>query len=108
MHFQKTAPFNSGTDVITTSYRLGPFGFLASSALKDAGFKPNNGLDDQKLGLRWVQKNISGFGGDAANVTLLCSSAGAGRSSMKCAIRTCEDSPAHIAVSIRLLPSSVS
>lgn len=90
------------------SYRLGPFGFLASSALKDAGFKPNNGLDDQKIGLRWVQKNISGFGGDPAKVTLLCSSAGAGRSIMKCTRRICRDPPAHIIVSIRLLPSSVS
>lgn len=53
---------------------------MASSALKAAGFKPNNGLDDQKLGLRWVQKNISGFGGDPTKVTLLCSSAGAGKS----------------------------
>lgn len=107
MPSQKVTPFNDDTDVITTSYRLGPFGFLASSALKDAGFKPNNGLDDQKLGLRWVQKNISGFGGDPGKVTLLCSSAGAGRSIMKPTMRTCEDPTAHIAVSIWLLPSSV-
>lgn len=60
------------------SYRLGPFGFLTSSAMKDAGFKPNNGLDDQKLGLRWVQKHISGFGGDPSKVTFLGSSVGAG------------------------------
>ncbi|KAG8162827.1 hypothetical protein KVR01_007305 [Diaporthe batatas] len=59
------------------NYRLGPFGFLTSSALRDAGFGANNGLDDQKVGLRWVQKHIKGFGGDPAKVTLLCSSAGA-------------------------------
>lgn len=60
------------------SYRLGPLGFVTSLALRDAGFKPNNGLDDQKLGLRWVQKNISGFGGDPSRVTFLGSSMGAG------------------------------
>lgn len=99
---------NTGTDALITSYRLGPFGFLASSALRDAGFKPNNGLDDQKLGLRWVQKNIVGFGGDPSKVTLLCSSAGAGKLIIKCTARTCKDPTAYIAISIRLLPSPVS
>lgn len=50
--------------MVTSSYRLGAFGFLTSSALRDAGYKANNGLDDQKVGLRWVQKNIKGFGGE--------------------------------------------
>lgn len=59
------------------NYRLGPLGFATSSALRDAGFKPNNGLDDQKLGLRWVKKHISGFGGDPNRVTYLGSSMGA-------------------------------
>lgn len=48
--------------------------------MRDAGFKPNNGLDDQKLGLRWIQKHIAGFGGDPSQVTFLGSSAGAGES----------------------------
>ncbi|KUI72129.1 Neuroligin-4, Y-linked [Cytospora mali] len=69
----------SGSPLIAVgiNYRLGPFGFATSSALRDAGFKPNNGLHDQKLGLRWVQKNISGFGGDPNQVTYLGSSMGA-------------------------------
>lgn len=79
MHGQEARRFCHRIDAVPVSYRLGPFGFLASQALKDAGFKANNGLDDQKLGLRWVQKNITGFGGDPNKVTLLCSSAGAGR-----------------------------
>lgn len=47
--------------------------------MRDAGYKPNNGLDDQKLGLRWIQKHIAGFGGDPSQVTFLGSSAGAGK-----------------------------
>ncbi|ROW15694.1 hypothetical protein VPNG_02190 [Cytospora leucostoma] len=69
----------NGSPVIAVgiNYRLGPFGFLTSSALRDAGFKANNGLDDQKLGLRWVQKYIGGFGGNPNRITYLGSSMGA-------------------------------
>lgn len=61
------------------SYRLGPFGFLTSSAMREAGFLPNNGVHDQKLALRWIQKHIQGFGGDPTQVTYLGSSMGAGK-----------------------------
>ncbi|KAF3763587.1 hypothetical protein M406DRAFT_49189 [Cryphonectria parasitica EP155] len=64
------------TIAVGINYRLGIFGFLTSSALREAGYQPNNGLDDQKLGFRWVQKHISGFGGDPTRVTYLGSSAG--------------------------------
>lgn len=60
------------------SYRLGPFGFLNSSAMRDAGFLPNNGLHDQKLGLRWIKKHIQAFGGNPDQVTFLGNSMGAG------------------------------
>lgn len=39
---------------------------------------PNNGLHDQKLALRWIQKYIQGFGGNPEQVTYLGSSMGAG------------------------------
>ncbi|KAL5610357.1 hypothetical protein FOVSG1_005038 [Fusarium oxysporum f. sp. vasinfectum] len=32
--------------------------------MKDPGYKPNNGLDDQKLASRWIKHFIGGFGGD--------------------------------------------
>lgn len=74
---ERSVKLGSPVIAVGINYRLGPFGFLTSSALREAGFKANNGLDDQKVGLRWVQKHIKGFGGDPSNVTLLCSSAGA-------------------------------
>lgn len=61
--------------VVRVSYRLGPFGFLAGSAL---GARPGNyGVEDQQAALRWVNHNITPFGGDPANVTLFGQSAGA-------------------------------
>ena len=47
--------------------------------MKDAGYKPNNGLDDQRLALRWIQQYITGFGGDPRRVTFLGESAGASK-----------------------------
>lgn len=57
---------------VTVTYRLGPLGFLGD------GDRPANlGLFDLLSALRWVQRNVSAFGGDPANVTLLGQSAGA-------------------------------
>jgi len=61
------------------SYRLGVTGYLTSSALRAAGYKANNGLDDQRLALRWVKRHIGGFGGDPTRVTVMGESAGAGK-----------------------------
>lgn len=47
--------------------------------MKDAGYEPNNGLDDQRLALLWIRDNIAGFGGDPENVTLVGESSGAGK-----------------------------
>jgi para-nitrobenzyl esterase len=57
---------------VTVTYRLGLLGFLG-----DTGGRPANlGLLDQIEALRWVRRNIAGFGGDADAVTLFGSSAG--------------------------------
>ncbi|KAF4629732.1 hypothetical protein G7Y89_g8410 [Cudoniella acicularis] len=69
--------------IVTFNYRLNLFGFSASLELieeaKSLGETPvmNQGLNDQRLGLQWVQSSIQYFGGDASNVTLGGESAGA-------------------------------
>jgi len=50
-------------------------GFLST---EDAETSSNNGLKDQVMALRWVQKNIQQFGGDNTNVTIFGCSAGGG------------------------------
>jgi Carboxylesterase family len=47
--------------------------------MQEAGYKPNNGLHDQRLALEWVQKHIAGFGGNPNRVTYMGESAGAGK-----------------------------
>lgn len=59
---------------VSINYRLGPLGFLYSRSL---GLTGNQGVQDQLLGLRWVQDNIGAFGGDPSRVLLFGQSAGA-------------------------------
>ena len=67
-----------GVIVVTMNYRLGALGFLAHPGLTDRSGGPsgNYGLMDQQAALRWVQANISRFGGDPRKVTLFGESAG--------------------------------
>jgi para-nitrobenzyl esterase len=67
-----------GVIVVTINYRLGALGFLADSALADRPGGPSGdyGLMDQQAALRWVQRDIRGFGGDPRDVTLFGESAG--------------------------------
>ena len=64
---------------VSIDYRLGFMGFMnfervpGGENFREAG---NLGLLDQLEALRWVQKNISGFGGDPDNVTIFGESAG--------------------------------
>lgn len=69
-----------GVIVVTVAYRLGPFGYLAHPELtreSARGGSGNYGLMDQVAALRWVQRNIAGFGGDPGQVTIFGQSAGA-------------------------------
>ncbi|MDQ0771077.1 para-nitrobenzyl esterase [Pseudarthrobacter defluvii] len=58
--------------VVSVTYRLGLFGFLATPA----GRPGNLGLLDQLEAFRWVQRNIAAFGGDPGHVTAFGQSAG--------------------------------
>ncbi|KAJ4391704.1 hypothetical protein N0V93_005324 [Gnomoniopsis smithogilvyi] len=58
---------------VSINYRVGPLGFLSAPDLNITG---NQGIQDQLLGLRWVQENIGAFGGDASRVLLFGQSAG--------------------------------
>jgi len=69
-----------GVVVVTVSYRLGAFGFLAHPALaaEDPAYPAsgNYGLEDQRAALQWVQRNVARFGGDPGRVLLFGESAG--------------------------------
>jgi para-nitrobenzyl esterase len=72
-----------GVVVVSINYRLGALGYLANKALRDAnkdGSLGNFAVMDQLAALGWVQRNITAFGGDAGNVTLWGTSAGATQS----------------------------
>ncbi|XP_050503271.1 juvenile hormone esterase-like [Diabrotica virgifera virgifera] len=60
--------------IVTINYRLGPFGFLATS---DGVIPGNLGIKDTLLALKWVHKNINLFGGDKDQITLMGHSVGA-------------------------------
>ncbi|HLK55345.1 MAG TPA: carboxylesterase family protein [Chthonomonadaceae bacterium] len=69
-----------GVIVVTLSYRVGPFGFLAHPELTRETphhTSGNYGLLDQIAALEWVQRNITAFGGDPGCVTIAGQSAGA-------------------------------
>jgi carboxylesterase type B len=70
-----------GVVVVSMNYRLGIFGFLASSELdkkSEHHTSGNYGTLDQIAALRWVQKNIAAFGGDPDRVAIFGQSAGGG------------------------------
>ncbi|XP_015597090.1 esterase E4 [Cephus cinctus] len=60
--------------LVVMNYRLGALGFMSTG---DEASPGNYGLKDQTMALRWVQRNIGAFGGDADQVTLIGLSAGA-------------------------------
>ena len=65
--------FASRNDVVivTSNYRLGPLGYLASKTLDG-----NYGIADQIAALKWIQTHIADFGGNPKNVSIFGQSAG--------------------------------
>jgi para-nitrobenzyl esterase len=70
-----------GVVFVSLNYRLGRLGFFAHPALLNehpGEVVGNYGFMDQLAALKWVQRNISAFGGDPNRVTIFGESAGAG------------------------------
>jgi para-nitrobenzyl esterase len=68
-----------GIVFVSINYRVGVFGFLAHPDLTKESASQSSGnytLLDQIAALKWVQQNISAFGGDPDNVTIAGQSAG--------------------------------
>ncbi|KAL2838405.1 Alpha/Beta hydrolase protein [Aspergillus pseudodeflectus] len=61
---------------VSINYRVAAFGFLDSEEVRASG-NNNLGLLDQRVAMRWIQKNIAAFGGDPDKVTIWGESAGA-------------------------------
>jgi para-nitrobenzyl esterase len=77
-----------GVVLVSIAYRVGQLGFLAHpelSAESPNHVSGNYGLLDMIAGLKWIQKNISAFGGDPKKVTIFGESAGGIAVSMLCA-----------------------
>ncbi|MFI5158203.1 MAG: carboxylesterase/lipase family protein [Sphingobacteriales bacterium] len=63
---------------VTINYRLGAFGFLyLGDVNKRYAESGNCGVLDVIAALKWINKNISAFGGDPKRVTIMGESAGA-------------------------------
>ena len=77
--YQGDAFARQGVVFVSINYRLGRFGFFAHPALTAEHpdeLKGNYAYMDQLAALKWVQRNISAFGGDPKMVTLFGESAG--------------------------------
>ena len=80
------------SDVVGVSfnYRLGIFGFIDFSEVQGGENYPdtlNLGLLDQLAALKWIHDNISNFGGDPNNITVIGFEAGA---TSICLLSVCE------------------
>ena len=77
--YDGAAMAQKGLVAITVNYRLNIFGFFAYPELTaEAPYKAsgNYGYLDQNAALKWVQRNVSAFGGDPERVTIAGESAG--------------------------------
>jgi len=76
-----SAIVRQGVVLVSPNYRIGRLGFFSHPELtrrsRERGDALSNyWLSDQIAALRWVQRNIQHFGGDAGNITILGCSAG--------------------------------
>ena len=78
MEFDGERIARRGVVVVTVSYRLNAFGFLAHPDITaETPEAPTNfGFLDQQCALRWVRRNITAFGGDPDRITIGGQSAG--------------------------------
>ena len=87
--------------VVVINYRLGPFGWFVHPALNGADLRTsplaNFGTLDMVEALRWIQRNITLFGGDRANVTIFGESAG-GRNVFSLLVSPASDGLFHRAI----------
>jgi len=72
--YPPTAITTKGVVSVVINYRLGAFGYMAYPGMDSADY--NAGITDQQTALKWINRNIHAFGGDASNVTVNGESAG--------------------------------
>ena len=90
-HFDTPVWPKLGAIAVTINYRLGPLGFAVLPELKEeAGKTGNYALYDQLTALTWVKRNITAFGGDPENITVMGQSAGAMSVQHLCLSPLCE------------------
>ena len=95
-----------GVVVVSINYRAGVFGFLAHPELtaeSELNVSGNYGLQDQIAALKWIQQNISNFGGDPNKVTAFGVSAGSASISL---LLTCPQAKGLFHQSILLSPGA--
>jgi para-nitrobenzyl esterase len=80
--FDAAALARRGLVIVSLNYRLGVEGFVEAD-----GAPSNRGLLDQLAALRWIQDNVSAFGGDPGRVTVAGESAGGGSAAALAAAR---------------------
>lgn len=76
---QNFAKAHDDVIIVTCNYRLGLMSFADFSKVEggEEYTDINLGIRDHIAALQWIQKNITGFGGDPDNVTIFGESAGA-------------------------------
>ena len=80
MYFEKIADTYADFIGVSLNYRLGIFGFIDFSEVPGGENYPdaiNLALLDQIAALNWIKENISAFGGDPENVTVMGFESGA-------------------------------
>jgi para-nitrobenzyl esterase len=80
-HFNGAALAKNGDVVVVSlNHRLNVFGYLYLSDInQDYAGSGDAGVLDIVLALEWIRDNISGFGGDAGNITIFGQSGGGGK-----------------------------